>query len=56
MENKVCKSTLKVGNDFPIAEVFFLEKDLPHLESLLGSLYNKFKLDTTTLGRIDPNT
>ena len=53
MENKVCKSTLKVGDDFPIAEVFFLEKDLPHLESLLGSLYNKFKLDTTTLGWVE---
>lgn len=53
MENKVCKSTLKVGNDFPIAEVFFLEKDLLHLESLLGSLYNKFKLDTTTLGWVE---
>ena len=53
MENKVCKSTLKVGDDFPIAEVFFLEKDLPHLETLLGSLYNKFKLDTTILGWVE---
>ena len=53
MENKVCKSTLKVGGDFPIAEVFFLERDLPHLETLLGSLYNKFKLDTTTLGWVE---
>ena len=44
MENKVCKSILKVGDDFPIAEIFFLEKDLSHLESLLGSLYNKFKI------------
>lgn len=44
MENKVCKSVLKVGDDFPIAEIFFLEKDLSHLGSLLGSLYHKFKL------------
>lgn len=53
MENKVCKSILKVGDDFPIAEIFFLEKDLPYLESLLGSLYNKFKLDTISLGWVE---
>jgi hypothetical protein len=53
MESNVCNTRLKVGDDFPIAEIFFLENDLPHLESLLGSLYNKFKLDTISLGWVE---
>ena len=53
MESNVCKTRLKVGDDFPIAEIFFLENDLPHLESLLSSLYNKFKLDTISLACVE---